>query len=563
MTLLELKCNNPKFKTLTFKEGLNIIAGIKLTGNIKKTYNGIGKSMSLNLIQYILGANIESKKIKNFLKTYGEFTLTFEHKGKKYKIVKDFSNGDYYVNDEKIKSGDYSKYLTNLFLKGEKSISFRNFFNCFARRYEGTPKYYSDALTQQGMSKADYQQRLTNLFLLKLDIKLVEEKKQIKEEINKLKDSAELIKKYEKELNLKDYQDIKDKLDILKSNQKNFIIEENYEILKNEADELTNKITDLRNFIYDLEKKIRIKNKNLEDAKDIDISIPAVVNMFNEAKFYFQEKIKIKLEEAQEFHKNIITNRNKRITKEIYELSKEIELKKLDLNKLTIRRDFILKELSQKGALEEFNAINENIKELEKKIIELEKYKNLSIEFNKKVSDLKVRNSQIQKESTYYLSDNEKELEKKESVFRGFVKQFYEDAGGNLKIKETKDAKYLYDIDVYVPKDGSQGVGGVKIFCYDMLLFSLNKEVLNFLAHDGYIFSGMDPRQISTLFKIILEYIKKEKFQYLVNMNEDNLKSILNEEYLDKEMKEEIKKSIQLQLNDKDPKNWLFGEAFA
>ena len=342
-----------------------------------------------------------------------------------------------------------------------------------------------------------------------------------------------------------------------------FIIEENYEILKNEADELTNKITDLRNFIYDLEKKIRIKNKNLEDAKDIDISIPAVVNMFNEAKFYFQEKIKIKLEEAQEFHKNIITNRNKRITKEIYELSKEIELKKLDLNKLTIRRDFILKELSQKGALEEFNAINENIKELEKKIIELEKYKNLSIEFNKKVSDLKVRNSQIQKESTYYLSDNEKELEKKESVFRGFVKQFYEDAGGNLKIKETKDAKYLYDIDVYVPKDGSQGVGGVKIFCYDMLLFSLNKEVLNFLAHDGYIFSGMDPRQISTLFKIILEYIKKEKFQYLVNMNEDNLKSILNEEYLDKEMKEEIKKSIQLQLNDKDPKNWFFGEAFA
>jgi uncharacterized protein YydD (DUF2326 family) len=135
-----------------------------------------------------------------------------------------------------------------------------------------------------------------------------------------------------------------------------------------------------------------------------------------------------------------------------------------------------------------------------------------------------------------------------------------------LKIEETKSAKYLFDINSHIPREGSQGVGEVKIFCYDALLFTLNRNLLGFLAHDGCIFSEMDPRQKSTIFKVVLELIKKYDLQYFVNIGDNSLNEILDFdndiEILTDNEKDLIKKSVRLELFDKDPKDWLFGVSF-
>lgn len=88
-----------------------------------------------------------------------------------------------------------------------------------------------------------------------------------------------------------------------------------------------------------------------------------------------------------------------------------------------------------------------------------------------------------------------------------------------------------YDIEIHIPREGSQGVNEVKIFCFDVFLFLKNQKLLSFLAHDGCIFSEMDRRQKSMIFKIVLELIEKN--------------------------------SIRLELYDKNPENWLLGENFA
>ena len=83
MKLLQLTSNNPKFRTLNFKPSLNMIVGSQLTAEQKKSINGIGKSMSLTLIHYILGSSFKSdadKKLKEYLAGYGEFQLSLLHK---------------------------------------------------------------------------------------------------------------------------------------------------------------------------------------------------------------------------------------------------------------------------------------------------------------------------------------------------------------------------------------------------------------------------------------------------------------------------------------------------
>ncbi len=564
MKLLRLESDNPKFRNIDFKEGLNIIAGIQLSPEDKKTFNGIGKSMSLNLVQYILGADISDKKIKDYLGAYGIFRLIFNHNETLYEVEKDFSKPGFKVNGTNKNKKQYSEFLTDLFLRPYKrydDISFRQFFNCFARRYEGNT-FYNDAICQQGMKKNDYNQRLVNFVLFNMDVDLVKECNNIKEELSKLEEYSSLIKLYEKELDNKNIQDLKDRIEELKLNQENFVIAKNYSILKSDADVLTECLTEIRNNIYSLEKSLQIKKKNILEIDDLSIDVDLIETIYNEAQFFFNESIKIRLEEAQSFHKNMVNNRQHRIKTEIKEINKEIELKKEELGKVALKRDSILHELDKKGALEEYNSIIENIKILESEINNLEKYKNISIDFKQKQAKLKAKEAGLKELSLEYIKESEELIKENEKIFRKFVKRFYDNTGGNITLKDTKSAKYLYDLDVYVPKEGSQGIGGVKIFCYDMLLFNLNANVLNFLAHDGFILSGMDPRQVSTLIKIVLEELKNKEFQYFLNINQDTLDSILKINILSEEEKEKVKLSLILELNDTNPQNWLFGEIF-
>ena len=74
--------------------------------------------------------------------------------------------------------------------------------------------------------------------------------------------------------------------------------------------------------------------------------------------------------------------------------------------------------------------------------------------------------------------------------------------------------------------------------------------------------SEMDPRQKATIFKVILELIQNYDLQYFINIGESSLEEVLEQKILKDSEKEQISKSIILELYDKDPKNWLFGQEF-
>jgi uncharacterized protein YydD (DUF2326 family) len=222
--------------------------------------------------------------------------------------------------------------------------------------------------------------------------------------------------------------------------------------------------------------------------------------------------------------------------------------------------------LAKKRALKEYDVICDQIKSLEVELAEVEKYRLLLSQFQEDQVNLSLDKAKIKKEGLDYLKEIKPQLENVEETFRTLVKKFYENKGGSLEIKETVDAKYLFDIEPHIPKDGSQGVSEVKIFCYDILLYLLNKDLLGFIAHDGCIFSEMDPRQKSKIFKVALEKINENNLQYFVNIGENSLNEVLDEHneigILDEQEKEIIRNAQILKLYDKDPQTWLFGEEF-
>jgi uncharacterized protein YydD (DUF2326 family) len=564
MKLLILSSTNPKFRTLNFKDGLNIVAGLQKTNEQKESFNSIGKSLSLKLVHYILGAKLEEKKLKDYLAGYGLFSLKILHDDKEYTIEKNFANTDFYINNEKINQTSYRKKLDSIFLQTNFQINFRQLFNCFARRYGGT--YYTDVLTQQGRPITDYYQRFVNLFLLGIDTSLIEENFKVKEDSSKLDNASKAIKEYEKELNKSNLKDLLDELDILKEKKDKFIIAKSYDELKKQADSLTSELNELRNTRFFLEQRLEKKVVALKSIDNINVDVEKIESIYSEAKFFFDKEITKRLSDAQNFHNSLIANRKKRLDSEVKELKIEIQNISDRTDNISKTRDAILKDLDNKGALEEYNSISERIKSLELEVQNLRKYENLLHEFKKEKISLDIKSNQIKEKSILYLEEQKENLDYIENKFRDLVKRFYDNHGGSLEIEGAKDAKYLFDINPNIPKDAGQAVGEVKIFCYDVLLYQLNQDLLGFMAHDGCIFSEMDSRQKSTILKIILELTSNNDFQYFLNIGQNTLNEILDEEnkvnILSNEEKNRIRNSVILELYDKNPENWLFGESF-
>ncbi|MCG3724731.1 DUF2326 domain-containing protein [Vibrio cincinnatiensis] len=576
MKLLKLYSDNPDFKEIIFEPGLNIVAGLQLSSLAKDTYNGIGKSSSLNLLHLMFGGSFDEKsssdkRLQTFLSTYGNMYLDFTIGTVKYTIRKNFAENDFYLNEEKINKTTFPKKLSSLVSACTKfNMNFKPLFNMFARRYLPERNYYSGALTQQGRPITDYYQMLYNLTLLGLDTKLINENRNIAEQINNLKKTEKVLNSQKIMINRSDLLDLEEERERLTNAKANFIIALNYDELKREADELTQAMTVYRNQIYTNEKEIRKRVQTLEASRDEAIDIAKVSEIYKESEFHFPEKISVRLKEAQDFHIKIQKGRKDRLKSQIADLREQNKYLQRRLERIENMRDRILKDLDSKGALEEYNSINERIRTLDADIAELTSYQTLLAKFEKDKAKLELDKATVKAEAIKYLESHQVKLKDVETKFRSFVKRFYTEHGGRLAVTNSKDAQYLYNIEPYIHKDGSQGVNEVKIFCYDFLLYSLNPDALGFLAHDSCIFSGMDPRQKATMFKVIIEAVNNNGLQYFVNMNKDTYEQVLSNEGLDADdesvltdlERTQIIKGTVLELYDADPKNTLFGRTF-
>lgn len=567
MKLLELRSDNDKFRTISFNSGLTVIAGLQKSSNKSKTYNGVGKSSSLNLVHLLLGAKLSNKtvrdkKVSNFLKSYGTFFLTFNHKGTDYRVEKNFAETTYLVNGKKYSNQKYNDFLNTIFLDDNKfkKISFRQVLNCFARRYGD--KYYTEAHTQQGMPNTDYNQRLANLTLLGLNTSLVSKKQKVKKSIDNLRQSQKAVNGLVSQDDFHNVKDLKEQLSELVRQKETFEISSAFDEERKQTELLTIKLDHLRNDLYTARKEISRKRNLLNQISDVDINLEQLTSVYEEAKLFFEKDVTVYLEDACFFHQKLLKDRTSRLSEEISSLSDIIQDIKIQLMPIEEKRDVYLKNLDSSGAFEEYESVTKQVLIKTTEINTIESNYRLTKNIEEKLTNEKLRNAAIQADALAYLNSISSQIEKLENNFRSIVKRFYKGNGGYLAITLSKDAQYLYDLDIHIPRDGSQGINEVRVFCYDLLLFTLNRELLGFIAHDGCIFSELDHRQKAMMFKLVLEYISDYGLQYFVNIGQSSLDEVLSSDILSTSEKNEIRNSVKLTLLDDGPSSWLFGEQF-
>ena len=517
MKLLQLTSSDDRFQTLNFKSGLNIIVGQKvLTDDKKKTSNGIGKSLALICIDFMLGKSTSSKEIKKLKEVMKRenitLSLAFEHNNKTYNIDRTYN--EVFIDGEKLpKESKYLEFLDSLV---ESEHSFRNIFGRFFRTNKES---YIEATNQVTTKEKVYQNNLINSSLLGLDLTFLKKKKELKIKSDRLKLLIKELKELQKNIDKEREFELIERLGEINKHLDSFEIAQDFNDLKNEADILTAKIQKIRNDIAYNNRLIRNKQMIIDTNHQVDIDISKLKNMYAEASFFLGEEVLNHIESVKEFHNTLFKNRKDRAKKDIELLKTDIANIEKELFVLDKRRSDIFKYLENKGALEEYHALNrekdsikESLEQIQRDEKSLEKYK-------KEQADIKLEIDQFKRKLIDLESDLKYKIQFLGKSFREISEEFYNDKPGflHIEIVEKFNTEKLYKIEPKIDNENSSdGINEMKIFIYDMLLYKLNPNLIGLVGHDNRLFDMVDERQIGYAF----DYVHKNISQYICSVSD-------------------------------------------
>ena len=570
MQLKKLYANKSSFRTVEFNEtGLSFIVAKQKNPENKsndKTYNGVEKSLLINIIHFCLGSKKE--KYTSFCnKLPGwEFCLDFSIGGADYTAKRTTDNpSKITLNGEELTLTNFNSKLKSMCFNipdDISSLSFRSLLPFFIRP---SKKAYIDFNGASG-NYNQYQTRLYNSFLLGLDVFLAQKKYEIKKEQDRIKilegnfKNDELLKDFftgNKDVSLT-IVDLEEQIYRLNRNLADFKVAEDYSDIQKEADMIESELFALNNSIILIENNIGSVNKSLNiQTKTTKSDIEKV---YEEASVHFSENLRKTLSDLETFYENLITSRKKRLLEQKNKFESEIKVKSVIAKKLKNELDRLIKYLGDHQALDVFLSISDKTASMKTKLESLEKYQALQAEYKEKLRNAEKIQLEQSEITENYIAEIESDINELRDYFRSLAKRFYPTAVAGLSVNNNEGDNLLrYNIDAKIESDNSDGINNVKIFCYDMtLLFKGQNHNIDFIFHDSRLFDGIDERQKTELFKIVYEEFANSRKQYIATVNQNQLNEI--KDYMEPELFQKIiNDNTVLTLTDDDESEKLLG----
>ena len=568
MKMIKLSANKESFHTIFFnKKGISLIVAKKRTENERNTYNSVGKSLSIALVHFCLASN----KVPAFEEQLSdwEFYLDFEINGELY-TSKRVSNqqGVIFLNDKEMKLDDFRIYLAEKVfgvITPVKYLTFRPLISRFIRPERGSYDLYSIYIKKE----EDYPRLLNNAYLLGLDINKVVKKYDLKEQFDLVKELGTSIQKDPvlKSFFLKDgvsenieikIVELEKKISGLQANIEGFVIAEDYNEIKKDADAISNNLRALRNHAA----KIRIVIENLEKSLKVkpDISQKRLENFYAEARIQLSDMVVKKIEEVEAFNARILDNRTVSLLKEKQDFESQLSEIEKKISYWGRQEDEKLQYLNSHGALDDYTQLTNLLAEYKMSLSKIQQYKQLIKEYKTRQEEVKKDFANENFATVKYLGEIEPLIKKNILTFQSLTEQFYDGKSSGITIENNDKLNMLrFDIKAKIEDDTGDGVNEVRTFCYDWtILKSQYNHHVKFLFHDSRLLSENDPRQVATMLRIAHYECQKNDFQYILSINQSTM-DLLQKELREDEYKTLIMDSEVLELNDLSDENRLLG----
>lgn len=568
MRLISLTANKKSFHTVCFREAgpSLIVASQKDTTarDTDRTYNGVGKSLLVALVDFCLGSN-KNVEFEEKLPDW-QFALEFEHGGHKYRASRSTGKQNAVnLNGDELKLRAYCKAIEPLMFslpQATSGLTLRSLLPSFLRpRKESYVTFDRTA-----KDSTPYQVLLRMAFLLGLNVTLVANKYELREEQKRIQKLRENLKKDDvfvefftsnKNPDI-ELLDLEGKIQRLRENLQGFKIAEDYHDRQREADAAARRVQSLRNEQVVVRNAIANINTSLQVTPDVEPEM--LFRAYEEARVALPERVTHTVEEVAAFHERLLSNRIRRLTSEKSQLEEELESLEQQVEAANGQVDALRRFLGTHGALAEFVAMSESLNELQAKAQKLRDYKELLETYSNKAQELKVKLSNETIRASKYVKDAKPLLDSNIERFREFSGRFYGERPGGLTVSNNEGENQIrFDIDARIEDDAADGINEVKIFCFDMtLLTQRHNHSVDFIVHDSRLFGDIDPRQRATIFKLAQEVTTEWNLQYIASVNQDQIDA-MRRQFTDDEFKRCIQDAEVLRLTDESAEAKLLG----
>lgn len=545
--ILAVKCDRPSFREVHFLRGLNVVLADRTKQATRKdTRNGLGKSTLIEIIHFCLGGALSGTLKDEHLADW-TFTLDLELAGKPVSVSRNTTSQSRVrieadsagwpispklnreSGHEELSIQQWNSLLGTLMFgipiaqeTGSFQPGFRGLIAYFIRR---GPDAYSIPF-EQHRKQREVDVQVLNAFLLQLDWSYAID-------WHKLKDKERLINELKKSAQtgpMKDFlggtlgdleaRKVRLELELQKGSDQlsSFRVHPQYEDIERRASELTREIHELenKNFV-DLQRLAMYQKSVAEEAAP---SSDDLLRVYEEASVVLPDSVKKKFEQVKEFHHTLVDNRREFLESEIDLLTRRIDSRRVVVTSKGEERSSLMAVLQTHGALEEYTILQQlhmmtmaQLNDVERRIQNLKAFEQ--------------GKSEVAIEKQLLLRRARADLEQRHSKIRRAIALFNENSQalyqspGTLAI-DVAETGYKFHIEIERSK--SEGIGNMKVFCYDLMLSQLWAERADrpsFLVHDSTIFDGVDERQRALALELANNETKQRGFQYICMLNSD------------------------------------------
>ena len=299
-----------------------------------------------------------------------------------------------------------------------------------------------------------------------------------------------------------------------------FRVHPQYQRIEQEANQLTSTIQQLANFNLVDGRLVDLYRRSLEDEQIPDTQ--EVLGVYQAVGVTMPDLVRRRLDEVEDFHKQILTNRRAYLESEIQRIEINRNQREIEIQTEIEKRARLLEVLQTHGALEEYTRLQELHLGLIAKRNDVDnRIANLN-RFEQGRSEVRVKKELLLQTARREFEERRIVREEAINIFNSKSEELYS-APGNLVV-DVADTGFRFDVDIL--RSGSQGINNMKIFCYDLMLaqrWATNQPSPSLLFHDSTIFDGVDERQQALALELAHKESEQWGFQYLCALNSDSL----------------------------------------
>lgn len=542
----------PRFKSLEFKPGLNVLLSQKSPGATdRQTRNRAGKTSFVELVHFLLGAQVGPD---HFLRinplASATYRLHFDLAGARTTVERAPAR----AKDVIIQQGDTSSWPRQPRLdkkRGHSVLSnndwravlgqlmfglpeadeedpsrfgptFRSLFSYFARRQNSGGFIRPE---QQAEEQQPWDQQVAVTYLLGLDSAIPQALQRVRQREKALGEFRKAAKEgafgelIEKAADLRTRVTISEaRVARMREQIATFHVVPQYREYEEEASHITHQLAELSNANQADQQLLA----QLQETVDTEAPprFADVRRAYGEAGVTLPGLVVKRFEEVERFHRSIVENRRSHLRSEIDAAQERIRQREQQQHQLDTRRAQLMGILRSGGALEHFSQLQAELARLESQTESLRKRFEAAETLESKGAELELERARLHKRLRDDHHEQRELINEAILAFEDLSNALYEKAG-SLTIRDTSNGP---SFEIKIEGSRSKGIQNMQIFCFDMMLMELcarRGRGPGFLIHDSHLFDGVDDRQVARALELGAERADRLGFQYIVTMNED------------------------------------------